>query len=268
MRLASTCITVLASTLAWLGAGLGAGCDDASGTSGARVVIAAAVAPAEDPTAPFENGLGYAIRVERALLAVGALYVFEGGPVTARATPSPPPWGIPVAHAHPGHYASGDALGEVLVPLTVDLMVAETPLAPGEGITGLYRSGTIAFAAPPAGDLDAEIDGHVAFVEGEATGDDGTTWSFRVAADAADVTNDDGDLAVAGCPFDEVQVERDGRVVLAVSVREWLDRIDFADVPVPPPGSRVDLATVPVAQEAFTRGVRKASAYRFRWEAP
>jgi hypothetical protein len=264
------------------------GCTGTAGTTtGKRITLGTGISAAESPTAPFTNGKGWTITLDRALVSVGSLAYFDGEPFTAaleptrRRRPASPElepndrsplrelFGPRLAHAHPGHYVPGNALGQVTRGDTVDLLALETTLASTEeAVTGTYRSATFGFGEPPAGALAAGLEGGVALVSGTATSGD-TTLLFRARALASEVldTETPATPSVHGCIFDEALVEKGGHVEVRVSLHVWLDQVDFADATPPAsPGERVTLDGA--AHEAFTRGLVKGSAYLFRYVPP
>ncbi|MCU0695888.1 MAG: hypothetical protein MUC96_05110 [Myxococcaceae bacterium] len=86
---------------------------------------------------------GATVRLERATLSFGPLYVFEAPPPTAR------PWWkraselvVPTAHAHPGHdfFSGGRVMTEWIEPKVVDLLTASHELGTVPAIAGTARS--------------------------------------------------------------------------------------------------------------------------------
>jgi hypothetical protein len=262
-RLALSALASLALGAAYLGTGALAGCGT---TTGQRISLATRVVAAEGITEPFENSYGWSVKLTMARLAVGELYYFTGPPVVASLSPRLDYrrlLALPEAHAHPGHYTEGDALGQMLVPDTIDI-VEETTLAGAEAVTGHYESARFSFESPPVGELAAEMDGHVVWIEGEAT-KDGAVLRFRATADEADILNADGKPFVEGCVFETVDIEASGTVTLTVHPSVWLDQVDFAGVPAEVDADRVDLPPGEGPHKAFTRGLQKGTAYNFSY---
>lgn len=265
-RAALTFAACLCLGAAQLGGGLVAGC---GATTGKRITLETR-AVATEGAAPFENDYGWSITLTRAHLSVGALYYFTGPPVVAALPPARGPrrglrdlLSIPQAHAHPGHYTQGEALGQMLEPGTIDLLV-ESTLADAEAVTGHYESALFTFQSPPAGDLAAGMEGHVVWIEGEATKGD-TTLLFRGTADEADVLDDTGSPVVSGCVFEIADVEDSGVVTLTVHPAVWLDQVDFGAFTPPAAGERLTLDEVESEHNAFTRGLKKGTAYDFSY---
>lgn len=240
----------LAATFAAL-AVVGPSCSDE--TAGRRVTLATTVTV--DATT-FTNAGGWDVKVDRALLSIGRLYYFDGEPVLARRRA----FGLGAAHAHPGHYAPGAAVGQVLGGATVDLAAGNASLSPGTGVTGTLRSARLVFGVPPAGPLAAGLAGKVVRVEGKATRA-GVTRSFVATASADDLKDASGAEQVEGCAFAVAAVDGDGTITLRVALRTWLDQVDFDKAPGDP--ATLDGTE---AGNAFLRGVQKAAAYRLSFE--
>lgn len=244
---------------------LAAACGES--TTGRTIRLRTRLAVELPPDRTFATGLGWQVTLFTALLSGGALYYFDGEPAFVRA---PSRWRrllagiapIGAAHAHPGHYVAGRAMGQVLEPFAVDLLAGVTALPDGAGVTGPYRSGTFVFGASATGDAAAALGGRVALTSGAARKDDRTIY-FSMAADLAAIARNVKDAAVAGCVFDAADVAGDGAVTVTVRPRIWFNLVDFselasgaADEPTaPPPGSTAEIA--------FTLGLGQLSAYRF-----
>jgi hypothetical protein len=256
----------LAITALHLATGTLAGCGS---TTGQRITLGTRVLAEEGIAAPFENAFGWKVQLTKAHLSIGELYYFSGPPVVASLPPArrAPSWRDPftlrAAHAHPGHYTEGDALGQMLTPETADLLV-ETDLADAEAVTGRYESARFSFASPPQGDLAADLSGHVVWVNGEAT-KGSTTLLFRARANAEDILNTNGEPWVEGCVFDAADIEAEGTVTLIVHPAVWFDQVDFADAPPWLEGERVDLPPGEPTHKAFVRGLKKGTAYTFAY---
>lgn len=253
-----------------LSAGALAGCGT---TSGQRITLATRVVAEEGITAPFVNDHGWSVTLTTARLSIGELYYFAGPPVVAslspgRGSPRPRPdfrgaFAFPSAHAHPGHYTEGDALGQMLAPDTLDLL-EEAAMADAEAVTGHYESARVSFESPPQGELAAAMEGHVFWIEGEAT-KDGAVLRFRATADEADILNADGNPFVEGCVFETADIEASGTVTLAIHPAVWLDQVDFAEVPDPGDADHADLPPGEAPHKAFVRGLQKGTAYGFSY---
>ncbi|MEZ4303024.1 MAG: hypothetical protein R3B70_49325 [Polyangiaceae bacterium] len=281
-------MTALVS-IAVAGGHLGAGLLTTScgATTGQRITLETRVVAEAGVTAPFENAYGWSVTLTKARVSIGPLYYFNGPPVVASAPPLGPPvqrrannhlrarknnhlrdllalFALPEAHAHPGHYTEGDALGQMLTPDTVDLL---TPfdMAPADAVTGRYESARFTFQSPPEGPLAGEMDGHVVWLEGLAE-KAGSTLPFRAVAGEPDILNADGAPFVEGCVFEVADIDSPGTVTLSIHPEVWLDQVDFAEVPTPPEGTRTDLTPGETPHKAFTRGLKKGTAYDFHFD--
>lgn len=247
----------VASTVAFAVASLvvvaPAGCEaDASGTAGKRVRLEVVAVGSSGARAPFANALGWNVTLSKALVATGGMTFYDGATIFSRREPVLGVLGR-TAHAHPGHYVAGEAKGSMLVASSLDLR-AERPAAVGngEGISGVVRSATFTFGAPPTGPFAGELGGSVVLLEGTAT--KGTDQRpFRVTFTAEDVKDSAGKPEVVGCAFTEVDVQGDGRVTLTVAVEAWFDQVDFA-------------ASDAVVKNALGRGLRRGTPYTFAFQ--
>ena len=222
-----TCLGAAGLLSAELALGLAAGgCGDE--TAGERVVLETR---AELAQTTFSTSLGWEITLTEATVAIGELRYFEGEPVTA--------WfGIRPAYAHPGHYQEGGTVGEMLEPVSVDLMASPVALPAGNGVTGTARSAL--FAADS--------------VRVAGTAKQGATERtfFAVASPSE---------PVVGCTFANGEISGDGTVVVTVHAEVWLDQVDFALLP-----DSGELVPGEIPHKAFVRGLQKAAAYTFAYE--
>lgn len=282
----SRCVT-RAGLLAVL---LAVGCSsskDGSGTTGRLITLKTQAAVKDDLTQPRVNALGWSVVIAEAYLSVGALYYYSGDPVLSRRLVPKPKrhdrwasfsdWLIRPAYAHPGHYIEGVAMGQMLVPTTLDLLAtAPVDLADGEGVTGETNSARFTWHSPPQGELAAALGGHVVFTKGTAT-KDGTTVRFIAKADESDVLDGHGQPEVGGCAFGPspglvgVNMDGDGRVTLTLVPSVWFEQVDFSYVvpgttgaPTPGADGVIDI-TETTAWQGFVRGVKKGTAYEFSY---
>jgi hypothetical protein len=242
--------------------GSAAGCFGGE-TTGRFVTLDATIAPSPATKQSFTNAKGFDVTITRALVSTGAMYFYEGEPTLAAARPRPfRVFDLLVrpAFAHPGHFTSGDIRGEILAPATTDLRTGGT-LGTGRGIAGVVRSATFSYRTPSAGTLAAELEGHVAIVEGTVT-KDGQARAFRAEVDAADLVNEAGKLEIVGCPVDEIEAHSDAAVTLTVAVDAWLDQVDFDAVPDP---NEPVLPMGSLARNELVRGMKAAAPYRFSY---
>jgi hypothetical protein len=261
--------------------------DGSSGTTGQAITLKTKISIKDDLSQPKTNALGWNVTISKAYLSVGALYYFAGDPVLSqRALPnsarqSAMAWlgdfFIKTAHAHPGHYIEGAAMGQMLQPTTVNLLGNSLELADGEGVTGLTNSAKFTWQAPPKGDFASNLNGHVVLTQGTAV-KDGVTIKFVAMADDTEVVDGDKKVEVAGCAFGanpgEVGVDMigDGTVTLTLVPSVWFDQVDFAYVapgesgaPAPNAEGIVDIAGT-LAWQGFIRGVKKGTAYEFSYQ--
>lgn len=219
----------------------------------------------------FETDTGWSVRLSRAAVSLGALYYFDGEPAFAlRARRLP--WKKlaslfrpSVARAHPGHYVSGTALGQMTVPVALELTSEPMALPEAAGVTGLYASARVLLAQPSAAN-SASLNEDVAVVEGIATRD-GASVHFRLSAAHSDVARSVPKAEVDGCVFEEAQVERDGTVTLTIDPRVWLNLVDFSELEAGSLEVPTSAASRSTAQVAFALGLAQRSAYRFAYEA-
>jgi hypothetical protein len=251
---------------------LSAACGDEGGrTRGARVALEGSVlAPTDELT--FTNDKGWRVAIARARMGLGTISFHEGAPIASRGERAPDPrsrrnasargslaFFVGTAHAHPGHYVEGDALGQFVGWTGVDL-VAGAALPRGEGVTGSYRSARLAFGDVDGRNPEGNPDAIVAVVEGAATRAE-EQRAFRVEVRASDLATG-GALVVEGCPVEDGEIQRSRAIELTVRPSVWFERADFAELA--PAGN--EPRAVPretVFFRAVVRGMRAATSYRF-----
>lgn len=272
-----------------IAAGALSACGGADTTSSKRVALKTEVTTPKEATAAFTNAYGWSIQLSHAWVSVGPLYYFDGAPIfsamreDARGAPSrfaglgmdtfPEEarglfdhlLGVPAAHAHPGHYQAGNAMGQELKPTSVDLLTGPAALAAGDGVAGIYRSARFIFQSPPSGPGAMALGAHVVVLEGEAD-KDADKRPFRASAAVSDVLDSYNDPKLEGCAFDkETDVEADGTITVTIDPRVWLDQADFASVAASADGAPVDLSPDEEAFKAFARGLKKGAAVLFHY---
>jgi hypothetical protein len=225
----------------------------------------------------FTTAVGWDVKLDKAAVAIGSLYYFDGEPAFVRhEVPRRGPverfarwFGEGVAYAHPGHYQAGAALGQMLTAASFDMFGGPEKLDAGNGVTGTYWSGRFTFAEKPTGAAAPELDGHVAVAEGTATraGDGGasTPIHFRVAADFADVAAKVTQGEVDGCEFKKTDVEDDGTVTLTFKPSIWFDLVDFSKVGPGTSDAPTEIQRGDVAQIGFALGLVQLTAYDFSY---
>ncbi len=256
-----------------VGALLVDGCGDAiDSTTGQRVSLRTQLTLEKDGS-EFETAFGWSVKLEEAFIAGGALYYFRIAPPIVQGAKSPawrfawrPLLGVNVAHAHPGHYQAGDALGEMLEPWSVDVLDGSQRLPDGYGVTGRYRSARFSFSSNVSGPAAKVLDGHAAVVRGTASFEGESIRYFVAIADLADIEKSVSDGAVYGCRFEEVDVEGDGTVTVQVKPRVWFELVDFSELE---PGSESEPTVFPADSQpliAFAQGLADLSAYQFSYD--
>jgi len=260
--------------------------DGSSGTTGKTITLKTNVSIQDVLSQPKINAKGWSVVISQGYLSVGPLYYFTGDPVLSRLTPvrrtrqSALAWLGDVlvgsAHAHPGHYIEGAAMGQTLGPTTIDLLGAGIALADGTGVSGLTNSAKFTWQDPATGNLAPLLQGHVVWTQGTATKGD-IVIPFIAKADAAEVVDGDQKVEVAGCSFGVapgqvgVDMDSDGTVTLTLVPSVWFDQVDFsyvapgtAGTPAVDSNGVVDIAGT-LAWEGFVRGVKKGTAYLFSY---
>jgi hypothetical protein len=256
------------------------GCSDDTDTNttpGFRVTLETQVELASPPT--FENAMGWEITLTKLAMSSGPIYYFDGAPIESAARsrdlpPRPllptffdPSWGLlspHVAYAHPGHYDPGEAKGEMLEPASFDLAQGPANLPAGDGTSGVFRSARFTWQSPAQGALASELGADVLIVEGTATKGE-FEKVFKLVAAKADTLDAADKPELEGCTFEEVDVQSNGLVTIAVDPRVWLDQADFSDVEESPDGTPVEVPAELEAARAFVRGLKKSTALTFRF---
>ena len=235
------------------------GCGEPS-TGGKRVTITTRARGDVAKRPRVETSLGWSVEVKRARVALDYLYYVSGAPA-GLVRRSDGIFSIPVAQAHPGHYDSGEVLGELQGPVTLDLLAPEQTLGEGAGVTGLALSAVVTL-----GSLGGDDETLAVVLEGVASQGD-TAIPFRATVERAAIDNPTSHLPeIDGCPMEAADIEGDGTMGLEVAVGVWLDNIDFSEVSVPESGLAVLEPDTP-PHNAFRRGIAKALGYRFEYSA-
>lgn len=205
------------------------------------------------------NERGWTVTVESAHVSVGPVRFFEGRVLLSRRAPRFDWYSLlgGTAHAHPGHYLPGDALGEVLTTRTVDLLAGAT-LGDASAVTGEYGSMELTLQAPTAAtDAQGVLGGHAVRVRGTARNADGGTVRFDAMADLP--------VPVAGVRFEKSLGMEAGRVRIAMDVGQWLGRIDFATATDPDADGVYTFPAGSQAMNALVRGVEDTTTYVVTW---
>lgn len=235
-------------------------------TTGKRVALDVKIAASPASKAPFTNASGWTVKLDKMLIATGAVYFYDGEIIFSQRPRSPlqrvGDFFVPLAHAHPGHYVPGNAKGEMLTPSSADLLAGDSMLGRGNGVSGFVRSATFSFSTPAQGPQAAALGANVAVVEGTAT-QGAETRVFRAEVAAAEILNTKSLPQVEGCPFAHVDVQADGVVTITVDGKLWFDQVDFAKEAKSTDGKPVPLAADGVARNGLVRGLKAGLAYAF-----
>jgi hypothetical protein len=245
-------------------------CGGSDNTTGRPVVLHTVLQADPEIAGEFATETGWTVQLDKAAFSLGALYYFDGEPAFVQGQQRPL-WqqlaralGPSVAHAHPGHYLAGMALGQVITPAYADLLAGRVVLPDGDGITGLYRSARLTLAAPTAEPALSLLGGQVAVVQGVARKAQQTVY-FKLSASFADVARSVTKGQVEGCAFDEVEVEDDGTVSVTIEPHVWFNLVDFTGVAPGAPAAPTEIAAGETAQIAFALGLVQLSAYHFSY---
>lgn len=192
--------------------------------------------------APLVTDSGWAVTLSSARMQLEALRFFEGKVVLARRAP----WwqGLLVANAwaHPGHYVPGEALGELVAPLEVDLLASSpTPWGTASAVTGEYGSAQLA------------LGGKGLVLAGTAT-KGGTTVDFSAEFLPP--------AALEGVRFEQVMTTAEGTVQVLLDLQVVLSRVDFSSVG----SSAKPLDPSSPAFNGLGRGVEDTTAWVLTWK--
>jgi hypothetical protein len=245
-------------------------------TGGDRIVLDTRVELAPDAQS-FTTARGWEVSLSRILIATGPFYYFDGPPPVVQLErqllrerwPSPlEVLGVRPAFAHPGHYKAGEALGQMLDSWSIDLLAGTAELPAGDGVTGVYRSASFSFTAPPEGPVASAMESHAAIAEGVAERAGVSPLHFVATADLADIERSAANGYIDGCEFEELDIEQSGRVTVRVSPKVWFDLVDFAELAPASGGAPVPFPAGSQPAIAFALGLAQLSAYQFSFSAP
>lgn len=269
--------TTLGATLSLLGVVLGAGVqacgDDKDGTGGRRVVLHTRFALSESARAEFQTAAGWTVTLTKALVSAGPFYYFDGTPPLV-VHERQDPWrfaarvlGLASARAHPGHYQAGNAMGQMLGSVSIDLLGGGVQLPDGAGISGVYRSARFTFSEPSGRGASA-LEGHVALAVGKAEKHRENPRFFRAFADLNAIEKSATRGQIEGCELTEVDVEHDGTVTVTVDPSVWFNLVDFDDAEEGSADMPADLPEGSQPELAFVLGTTQLSAYKFSYAEP
>jgi hypothetical protein len=249
------------------------GCSSDAGesTSGRRVVLHTRVTVDEAARSRFTTALGWEVELSQAAIAAGPFYYFDGAPPLALGSRAAA-WqyasrflGLGVAHAHPGHYQAGNAMGQMLESSSLELLGAVVAFPEGDGVTGTYRSARFTLAEP-TGPAKVLLDGHAALAAGVASKDGEATRYFYAYADLADVEQHVSRGEVDGCELTKIVVEGNGTITATVNPRVWFDLVDFTTADAGASDAAAELPADSDAAIGFVLGVAQLSAYTFSYQ--
>lgn len=242
-------------------------CTSDSETSGKRITLEAKIGVTPE-SKEFTNAAGWKVKMTKAVVAIGALYYYDGETIFASHAPSPGRFklsdilGIKTAYAHPGHYIPGNAKGEMLTPTSADLL-AGANLGTGNGVSGMVRSATFAFDSPPKGPFAGALGTSAIVLEGSAE-KGAEVRIFRAEISIEETKGADGKPEVEGCPFTPVDMQADGVVSAMVHLPLWFDRVDFEAEPKSVDGKPV-LMPQGLARNQLVRGTKAGLGYQFSY---
>jgi hypothetical protein len=256
-----------------LAVGLQACSSDSESTTGKRVVLHTRVEVNDVALSEFTTAVGWNVTLTKAAVSAGPFYYFDGTPplvlrdrqnswqYAARVL------GLGTAHAHPGHYQAGNAMGEMRESSSLDLFGGAADFPDGEGVTGTYRSARFTFSEP-SGPAKKQLDGHVAVAVGVASKEGEPARYFRAFADLSTIEYSVAYGQIEGCELTEVDVEGDGTITVNVNPKIWFDLVDFSDAEEASEDAPADLPEGSQPQIAFVLGVTQLSAYKFSFSSP
>lgn len=251
-------------------------CSDSGETGGARFQLTPRM---EIESRTTTTRSGWNVELQKAQIAIAELHFFTGEPLGASNRLGPRKtsalaslwqradtvFGVANAQAHPGHYVEGDALGEMLTPITVDLLAGSTPLAAAEATSGLYRSARFTFASPPSGTLATEMGDASLVLEGTATKEpEVRRFRFRMAG--SELFNASQKPELEGCRFEEVQIDAKGAVVITAHPSIWFAAADFTELAVNGDGV-VDVPATSKLYRQLKEQILAAAGIGFRYVA-
>lgn len=278
-RIAGVAALSLATSAGALGLALSIEACSSGETGGARVVLDTRVELAPGAQA-FTTERGWDVSLSRVLISTGPFYYFDGAPPVVQQRERPrfdhtPRWpsslealGLGQAFAHPGHYKAGDALGQMLESWSIDLLAGAAELPAGDGVTGIYRSASFSFTAPPEGPMAGAMETHAAIAEGVAERDGQPPIRFVATADLADIERTAADGYIDGCEFSELDVEQTGRVTVQINPKVWFDLVDFAELQPVAGDEPIEFPADSQPRIAFALGLAQLSAYKFSFSPP
>lgn len=185
---------------------------------------------------------GWRVTLTQATVSLASVRFFSGEVPAISRRLSPLDFLVSTAWAHPGHYVPGEALGELLTPVDVDLLAGDTPWGTVNAVTGPYGSLQLML-----GSAGLRLRG-TASRDTQAVVFDTPGFAPPTPIDAIAFSHQMGTSA--------------GYVRLAFDLNAVVSRMDFAQV-----GAGANpLDPMSPCFNGFARGVQDSSAYRAAWE--
>lgn len=231
--------------------------------TGGRLVRVALVVSTTRATGTTTNS-GWNVSFEEACVALGPIYVYEGGGILAHRDRSVfPTWLVRSAYAHPGdqHFDGGEVKGEWLEQRRFDA-VHETTTFLGTvlGSAGPVRSLSLVLAVPRAVlGADPCLRGHQAYVVGVAERGDQRV-PFEGGIDIENVGSQrrvDGIGLVGG-------LEEGTTIEITVDARAWFSHADFAQLETIDERGRFVIEARSQPYNAWYLGLRGVGGYAAR----
>ncbi|HET9958880.1 MAG TPA: hypothetical protein VFQ61_30520 [Polyangiaceae bacterium] len=246
------------------------GCGQDSGTGGQRIGFELQVRSDLAPGEVYVTPRGWELRLTRAALALGPIYIWRdpppvaaNPPVRRRAWQSLSDLLIPNAHAHAGdsHFAGGEVKGEYVAQFLFDA-AGEQPLpafGPLRGSAGMAQSFSVVLDPPRAGTDDGRLQGHHAYVVGEARRG-ALTIPFR---GGMDIGREGTQRLIDGIQT-ELALSQGVQVELTVRVSRWFDEADFDLLETRGDDGVFEITDGSQAHTAWFIGLRSFDAFSMR----
>jgi hypothetical protein len=231
-----------------------------AGTGGRIVHVDLAIARIPARHAPTSTG--WHVTLDEACVALGPIYLYEGGGILAQRSRSPlPDWLVRTAHAHAGdqHFNGGEVKGEWLEQRSLDLTVEGGELLGTlVGSAGTARSLSVLLDPPRKRYLgeDACLRGHHAYVVGTAERD-GAEVPFE---GGLDIDNQGTRRRVDGIRL-AGELDDGKTVELTVDARAWFAQADFGTLEKKNERGRFEIEPGSQPHAAWFLGLRGVSAY-------
>lgn len=238
------------------------------GTGGTKIEFEAAAvgvhSTGQSPTS-FENKKGWTIKLDKAHMLIGPVYLYEGT-LSVRLWDYLQP--IKSAYAHAGHVdASGQkTLGEILEHSVLDLLKGEaTSLGIVKGVAGQLNKAELQLLPPGAARLvsgsASDVGGATVFASGTATkGSESRPFVLKLTVP------DRGTMRVVPNIAANVSLLEDdvqsGKLMLKVQVDTWFTNVDFATLTEKNDKEQYLLTE---SNGAILQGVRSRYSYAFDW---